>query len=106
MAQVTLSSDSERPLRPLVEVALADALRLEEAGLWRTEQRLREFEGRYGMATAEFIARYERDELEETPDFDEWVGEHRLLLRQREKADALRGIRINGTPLDEGAQHK
>ncbi len=106
MTQVTLSSDAERPLRPLVEGALAEALRLEEAGLQRTEQRLREFEGRYGMTTAEFIERYERDELEDTPDFGEWVGEYRLLLRQREKADALHGIRIDGATLGEGARHE
>ncbi len=58
------------------------------------------------MTTAEFIERYERDELEEMLDFDEWVGEYRLLSRQREKVDALRGIRIDGTSLGEGDRHE
>jgi len=46
------------------------------------------------MTTAEFVARYENNELPETLDSAEWIGEHRLLARLREKADVLRGIRF------------
>jgi hypothetical protein len=38
MSEVTLISTQERPLRPLVEAALANQLRLLEAGVRRTEQ--------------------------------------------------------------------
>jgi NTP pyrophosphatase (non-canonical NTP hydrolase) len=40
----------------------------------------------------EFVRRYERNELEETLEFVEWIGEYRLLERLREKADVLREI--------------
>lgn len=94
MNQLTLTATTQRPLQPLVEAALNSELRLLEAAIRRTEQRLRDFETSYGMNSVQFIQRYENDELPETLDFDEWVGEFRLLGRLREKADAYRGIRF------------
>jgi len=94
MSELTLVSTQERPLKPLVEAALANELRLLEAGIRRTEQRLKKLEQERHMTTAEFIARYENDELPETLESAEWVGEYRLLTRLIEKADALRGIRF------------
>jgi len=94
MAELTLVSPSHRPLQPLVEGALQNELRLLEAGIRRSEQRLHEFEARYGLSTADFVQRYEHDELEETLEFAEWIGEHRLRARLLEKPDALRAIRF------------
>lgn len=48
----------------------------------------------YELSSAEFIRRYEQDELEETLQFAEWIGEVRLLERLQEKADILREIRF------------
>jgi len=94
MAELTLVSPSQRPLQPLVEGALQNELRLLEAGIRRSEQRLQEVEARYGLSTADFIQRYENDELEETLEFAEWIGEYRLKERLLEKADILRAIRF------------
>lgn len=94
MAELTLVSPSQRPLQPLVEGALQNELRLLEAGLRRTEQRLQEFEAHYGLSTADFVQHYENDVLEETLEFAEWIGEYRLRARLLEKADALRAIRF------------
>jgi len=76
------------------QVLSTTALRLLEAGMRRSEQRLQEFEGHYGLSTADFIQRYENDELEETLEFAEWIGEYRLKERLLEKADILRAIRF------------
>ncbi len=92
MTELTLISTAQRPLRPLVEAALANELRLLEAGIRRTEQRLYEFEAKYQLPTAEFIRRFENDEFEGTLELAEWIGENRLLERLREKADTLKGI--------------
>jgi hypothetical protein len=46
------------------------------------------------MTTAEFVQRYEADELEETLEFIEWVGEYRLREHLRDKAKMLREIRF------------
>lgn len=94
MAELTLISPRKRQLKPLVEAALHNELRLLGAGIRRTEQKLQEFETRYGLPSAEFIRRYEQDELEETLEFAEWIGEYRLLERLREKADTLREIQF------------
>ena len=95
MTQITLTSNTERPLRPVIESALANELRLLEAGLHLTEQRLQAFESRYGRTTQEFVDRYERNEITESLDVDEWIGEYRLLQKQQEKVDTLRTIRFD-----------
>ena len=94
MAALKLISSGQRPLRPLVEAAIHNELRLLQAGIQRTEQRLRAFEMQYGLASEEFLPRYENDELPETLDFAEWVGEYRLLERLQEKAATLQEIRF------------
>jgi len=94
MAELTLISSSQHPLQPLVEGALQNELRLLEAGIRRSAQRLQEFEVRYGLSSVDFIQRYENDELEETLEFAEWIGEYRLKERLLEKADILRAIRF------------
>ena len=92
MAAVTLTSPRRRPLRPLIEAAIDNEIRVLEAGIRRTEQRLASFEEAYGFSTSAFLQKYENDELEETLDYAEWVGENRLLERLREKAQALRDV--------------
>jgi hypothetical protein len=94
MSTLTLTSTDQRPLRPLVEAALENELQLLQAGIARTEARVQAFETEYDLTSAEFIRRYENDELPETLAFDEWLGECRLLARLREKAETLRGIQV------------
>lgn len=96
MSTLTLTTEGSgrRPLRPLIEGAIQNELRLLQAGIQRTKQRLTAFETRYGYDSQEFLQRYENDELSETLDFAEWIGEYRLLERLREKADTLRDIRF------------
>lgn len=94
MPALTLTSPHRRPLRPLVEAAIQNELRLLQAGIRRTEERLHAFEAEYDLSTQEFLRRYENDELSETLTFAEWVGEYRLLIRLREKAETLQEIRF------------
>jgi hypothetical protein len=77
-----------------VEAAIQNEIRLLQAGIRRTEQRLTDFEAEYGLSSPEFVRRYENDELAETLDFAEWVGEFHLLERLNEKAETLREIRF------------
>ncbi|WP_374685515.1 hypothetical protein [Promineifilum sp.] len=92
MTEITLVSKQSRPLRPLVEAALANELKLVRAAIRQTEERLREFEARYEMATDDFMRRFENDELIETLDFVDWIGEYRLLSHLQEKAETYQGI--------------
>ena len=63
MAELRLVSDHERQLKPLVEAALKNELRLLEAGINRTQQNMRKFEEKFHLSTLEFIGRYENDEM-------------------------------------------
>jgi hypothetical protein len=94
MATLTLVSTRDHPLQPLVEAALTNELRLLEASMQRTGDHLLEFEQTHHMTTAEFVSRYENDELPETLEFAEWMGEYRLLARLQEKAETVREIQF------------
>lgn len=94
MAALTLTSPRQRPLRPLVEAAIQNELRLLQAGIRRTEERIRAFEARYALSSQEFLRRYEDGDLPETLDYAEWIGEQHLLERLREKARTLEEIRF------------
>ncbi len=94
MAELTLRSSRQAQLKPLVEAALHNEVRLLEAGINRTRQKLQEFEKRFGLSSAEFIRRYEQGKVEESLEFAEWIGEYRLLERLQEKIETLREIRF------------
>ena len=84
MAELTLISESPAGLRPIIERAFVHESGVVEIGIRQTEHRLRTFERRYAMNTSDFIVRYEQDQLDETLDFAEWIGEFSLLERLRE----------------------
>ena len=94
MAALTLTTCCERSLRAMVEAAIDKQLRLLQAGIQRTQRRLRTFEARYSLSSKERVRRYENDELRETLGYAEWVGECRLLERLRENPNTLQGIHI------------
>lgn len=79
-------------LRSLIETAIAESLSSVEAGIQRTQARLQVFETQYQLSTEEFLRRYENDELQETLELDEWIGESRMLKRLQEKATRLKEV--------------
>ncbi len=92
MSELTLRSTGGRPLKLLVKAALDNELLLLEAGIRRAEQKIKSFESQYGLKTRKFVEKYENDEIEETFELSEWIGEYRLLTRLYEKAETLRGV--------------
>ncbi len=59
MTDIRLISKRDRQIKPLVEAALANELRLLETGIRQTKERLQEFEKKYQMLTQDFIFRYD-----------------------------------------------
>lgn len=94
MKALTIVSDTQHQLRPLLEAAIENEVRFLEAGLRKTKDKIRAFENQYKLTTPDFLSRYENDELKESIDFENWIGESRLLDRIDEKITALRGIRF------------
>jgi hypothetical protein len=91
---VTITTDAQVALRPLIESALRSELRMLELSLQRTSERLRAFEEQYQLTSEEFERRFNAAQLEESLDFIEWAGEiktYRLLDAQRQ---ALQGVQL------------
>ncbi len=94
MTELVLRSARAQLLKPLVQAALHNELRLLESSIRRAQEKLRVWEAQYGYSTPEFVRRFEENELEETLELAEWVGEQRLLERLLEKAQTLREVQF------------
>jgi hypothetical protein len=92
MTSITLVSVQDYPIRSLIESALSNELRLLESSLRQTQARLTDFESRFQLNTEEFVRRYADDRISEDMETIEWLGEHRMAQRIKEKIVALRGI--------------
>ena len=58
MSELKLISSRQLPLKPLVESALSNELRLLDIGIRRSNAKLNDFEKKYGISTKEFIQKY------------------------------------------------
>lgn len=94
MAELKIICDRPDSLKRLIEEVLGERLRDIENGIRRTEERLHEFEAKYQMSTDEFLRRFENGEITHRLDmeFDEWIGESRMLKGLQEDAAQLRGV--------------
>jgi len=94
MAELKISCEYPDSLKQFIEEALSRRIASLKDGIRRTEEHLQEFESKYQMSTEEFLRRFENDELQHRLDmeFDEWVGESRMLKMLDEKVNKLRGI--------------
>jgi hypothetical protein len=92
MTELTLVSQYEGALKPLIQGAISEALRSTEAGIKHGEERVQRFEQKYGMTSTVFLQRYENDDLPETLELGEWIGEIKMLQRLKDKSDRLRGV--------------
>ena len=88
MAELKLRSKDPDSLRRIIQSALSERLQTVIAGIKKTEKRLQEFETKYQLSTEEFITRFNNDEFSHSFDFDEWIGESRMLthLQQTKKS--------------------
>ncbi len=94
MAELKIICEYPDSLKQFIEEALSKRIASLKDGIRRTEERLQEFESKYQMSTEEFLRRFENDELQHRLDmeFDEWVGESRMLKMLDDKVNKLRGV--------------
>ena len=92
--QVTLTTDTQIALKPLIESALRSELRMLELSLQRTTRRLQAFEVQYGLTSDEFEHRFNAGEIEESLDFIEWAGEIKTLRLLEAQHHALQRIQL------------
>ncbi len=92
MAEIKLRSKNPDSLRRIIQSALSERLQSVKTGIKRTEERLQEFETKYQLSTEEFITRFNNDEIAYSFDFDEWIGEYRMLAHLQETKESIEEI--------------
>ncbi len=92
MADLKIRSKAPESLRRIIQSALSERLESVEAGIKKTQERLLEFEIKYQLSTEEFIKRFNNDQLLHSFDFDEWIGEYRLLEHLQQTKASLEEI--------------
>lgn len=97
MAQITLFSQREEALRPLIESAIEDQLSVLEVGMRQTQHRIQAFEKQFGLKTDDFVRQYADDAFQETLDTIDWLGEYRMAQRIQAKIDTLKEIQYDNS---------
>jgi hypothetical protein len=92
MAELKLRSKDPDSLRRIIKSALSERLQSVKAGIKKTEERLLEFETKYQLSTPEFITRFNNNELSHSFDFDEWIGESRMLAHLQQTKASIEEI--------------
>ncbi|MCM0591272.2 MAG: hypothetical protein KA716_14035 [Gloeotrichia echinulata DEX184] len=92
MAELKLRSKDPDSLRRIIQSALSERLQSVIRGIQRCEERLNEFETKYQLSTAEFITRFNNDEFSHNFDFDEWIGEARMLTHLQQTKESIEEI--------------
>ena len=94
LQQITIETPDIDQFKPILRTALEREIHLVEYAILRTQERLAEFEKKFGMNTAEFERRFHPGDLEETLDLIEWWGEVKTLRLLDEKLAVVKAARI------------
>jgi hypothetical protein len=92
LTELKLRSSDLDSLRQIIQSALSERLQSLETGIKRTEARIKEFETQYNLSTEDFLTQFNNDELEHSLDFDEWIGEARMLKHLQQKKNTIEGV--------------
>ncbi len=92
MAELKIKSKDPKSLRRIIESALSERLHSVQAGIKKTKERLLSFENQYQLSTEEFITRFNNDELPHSFDFDEWIGESKMLEHLQQTKESIEEI--------------
>jgi hypothetical protein len=92
MAELKLRSKDPDSLRRIIQSALSERLQSVTAGIKRTEERIQDFETKYQLSTEEFLTQFNNDELSHNFDYDEWIGETRMLVHLQQTKESIEEI--------------
>jgi len=92
MTELILRSPDNVSLKQIIESALSERLNNVDQGIERTKERIQEFEKQYQLSTEEFLSKFNNDELSHSFDFDEWIGEAKMLEHLQQKKLIIEGV--------------
>lgn len=85
LQEIVIKTNSNEPIKPLVEAAIRNQLKALRRGIRRSKERIAEFEKRAGISSSEFQNKLLADEIEETMETIDWnmeIAALRLLEEQ------------------------
>ncbi|WP_293073086.1 hypothetical protein [Okeania sp. SIO3B5] len=94
IVEIKLKSKHPEAVKSIIKSALMAALQSTDNGIKITERRLDEFETKYQLSTAEFLHKFNNNELPHSGDFDEWIGESRMLAHLLDKKTKIQGVEL------------
>lgn len=94
LVEIKLKSQDPTAVKSIIKSALIAAVQSTDNGIKMTEQRLDEFETKYQLSTTEFLEQFNNNELPHSEDFDEWIGESRMLAHLLEKKSKIQGVEL------------
>jgi len=92
MAELKLRAKNPESLKRIIQSALSERLQSVNAGIKATQKRLEELENKYQLSTEEFLTRFNNDEFAHSFDFDEWIGEYRMLTHLQQTKESIEEI--------------
>jgi hypothetical protein len=92
MNELKLRSSHPDSVKEMIKTDLAKRLQNLEAGIQRTQARLKQFETQYQWSTQTFIELFTHDQLQHSLDFDEWLGEAWMLETLQQKQALIKEI--------------
>ncbi len=92
MTEVKLKSRYPEAIKQIIKTALRERLSEITQGIKRTQSRIQEFENKYHLSTEQFIKKFNNDEINHSLDFDEWIGESRMLTHLQETQKAIEEV--------------
>jgi hypothetical protein len=92
MTELKLISKHPESIKQIIKSALSERLHGINEGIKRTQLRLEKFEQQYQLSSEEFIKSFNNNELEHSFDFDEWIGELKMLAHLQETKEKIEEI--------------
>lgn len=92
MIELKLRGKNEASIKQIITSALSERLRGINEGIEKTKKRLKELETQYNLSSQEFINLFNNNELDHSFDFDEWIGELKMLEHLEETKINIKGI--------------
>ncbi len=92
MAEIVIRTGKPESIRPILDSAIRNQLKLLKASINRTQIRISSFEQKYNISSEQFVQKIREGMDDDNLDFVEWIGETKILKRLEEEYKELEGI--------------
>lgn len=94
MTELVIKSDYKEQISSLVKNALEREKKVISSSIEISQRKLKDFEKRHQLSTAEFFAKYQKGEMGDGADIIDWAGEYKMFLKLEDDLKKLEEIII------------